>query len=126
MSNHLFLQLSMWNNHASLSNLIYSTCLSFVCLSVAMLKSFSAYTFILYFLCIYIPLLSNIKLVILPKAFLTSLKVLQRHIFYSTILLSIQYGDKISITHVNRMLMFYSIQNKSSCMPRNIMPCNNV
>ena len=98
MSNHLFLQLSMWNNHASLSNLIYSTCLSFLCLSVAMLKSFSAYTFILY-IHIYVS-------VFLAKG------IARIYIYYSTISLSIQYGDKISITHVKGMLMFYGIQIK--------------
>ena len=41
-----------------------------------------------------------------------SLKVLQGYIYYSTISLSIQYGDKISITHVKGMLMFYGIQIK--------------
>ena len=40
----------------------------------------------------------------------TSLKVLQGYIYYSTISLSIQYGDKISIAHVKGMLMFYGIQ----------------
>ena len=35
-----------------------------------------------------------------------------KYIYYSTISLSIQYGDKISITHVKGMLMFYGIQIK--------------
>ena len=34
------------------------------------------------------------------------------YIYYSTISLSIQYGDKVSITHVKGMLMFYGIQIK--------------
>ena len=55
-------------------------------------SKFSAYTFIIYIsVCTY---------------------YWYRYIYYSTISLSIQYGDKISITHVKGMLMFYGIQIK--------------
>ena len=56
------------------------------------------------------------------------------YIYYSTISLSIQYGDKISITHVKGMLMFYGIQIKvvacqetlGLAIPFNASQCLNV